>query len=178
MSTQVGVKDSCWLPTLLTLWRQKTQPLDPGPSSHRCPNTPRMREHPPIPVIDLADHIDRLKANDGLRFSQEYEQSIDPGQQFTWENSNMEVNKPKNRYANVIAMTTPEWCSPLLMLFQAVTTSTPNYIDGCRSRMPTLPHRDLSLPETLSDFLEDGVEQRSNNYCHDDKTGGVVTGEV
>jgi len=32
-----------------------------------------MREHPPIPVIDLADHIERLKANDGLRFSQEYE---------------------------------------------------------------------------------------------------------
>lgn len=24
-------------------------------------------------------------------------------QQFTWENSNLEVNKPKNRYANVIA---------------------------------------------------------------------------
>lgn len=34
---------------------------------------PGMREHPPIPVIDLADHIERLKANDGLRFSQEYE---------------------------------------------------------------------------------------------------------
>lgn len=34
-----------------------------------------MREHPPIPVIDLADHIERLKANDGLRFSQEYEVS-------------------------------------------------------------------------------------------------------
>lgn len=32
-----------------------------------------MREHPPIPVVDLADHIERLKANDGLRFSQEYE---------------------------------------------------------------------------------------------------------
>lgn len=30
-------------------------------------------------------------------------QSIDPGQQFTWEQSNLEVNKPKNRYANVIA---------------------------------------------------------------------------
>lgn len=29
--------------------------------------------------------------------------SIDPGQQFTWEHSNLEVNKPKNRYANVIA---------------------------------------------------------------------------
>lgn len=30
-------------------------------------------------------------------------QSIEPGQQFTWDNSNHEVNKPKNRYANVIA---------------------------------------------------------------------------
>lgn len=61
-----------------------------------------MRDHPPIPITDLADNIERLKANDGLKFSQEYE-SIDPGQQFTWENSNSEVNKPKNRYANVIA---------------------------------------------------------------------------
>lgn len=61
-----------------------------------------MRDHPPIPITDLADNIERLKANDGLKFSQEYE-SIDPGQQFTWENSNLEVNKPKNRYANVIA---------------------------------------------------------------------------
>lgn len=32
-----------------------------------------------------------------------FPQSIDPGQQFTWEHSNLEVNKPKNRYANVIA---------------------------------------------------------------------------
>ncbi|KAJ3595036.1 hypothetical protein NHX12_004341, partial [Muraenolepis orangiensis] len=45
----------------------------PGPSSHHSPNTPRMREHPPISVSDLADHIERLKANDNLRFSQEYE---------------------------------------------------------------------------------------------------------
>ncbi len=36
-----------------------------------------------------------------LRFL--FPQSIDPGQQFTWEHSNLEVNKPKNRYANVIA---------------------------------------------------------------------------
>lgn len=30
-------------------------------------------------------------------------QSIEPGQQFTWDHSSMEVNKRKNRYANVIA---------------------------------------------------------------------------
>ncbi|KAJ0033046.1 hypothetical protein NQD34_000153 [Periophthalmus magnuspinnatus] len=61
-----------------------------------------MASHPPVSLSELADHIERLKANDNLKFSQEYE-SVDPGQQFTWENSNLEVNKPKNRYANVIA---------------------------------------------------------------------------
>uniref|UniRef100_A0A8B9E966 Receptor-type tyrosine-protein phosphatase S n=1 Tax=Anser cygnoides TaxID=8845 RepID=A0A8B9E966_ANSCY len=29
--------------------------------------------HPPIPILELADHIERLKANDNLKFSQEYE---------------------------------------------------------------------------------------------------------
>lgn len=112
-----------------------------------------MMSHPPIPIHELAEHIELLKANDNLRLSQEYEvsiiccfcyeaagdmipltgpshslliksiagslfsppssmvnclfaaslQSIDPSQQFTWEHSNLEVNKPKNRYANVIA---------------------------------------------------------------------------
>ena len=64
--------------------------------------TPGMMSHPPIPVPELATHIDLLKMNDNMKFSQEYE-SIEPGQQFTWDNSSMEINKPKNRYANVIA---------------------------------------------------------------------------
>ena len=57
-----------------------------------------MMSHPPISITELHNHIEALKANDGLKFSQEYE-SIEPGQQFTWDNSNMEVNKPKNRYS-------------------------------------------------------------------------------
>ncbi|KAK1792769.1 hypothetical protein P4O66_012693, partial [Electrophorus voltai] len=67
-----------------------------------CVSSAGMATHPPIPIMDLADHLERLKANDNLKFSQEYE-SVDPGQQFTWEHSNLEVNKAKNRYANVIA---------------------------------------------------------------------------
>ncbi|KAM4557199.1 receptor-type tyrosine-protein phosphatase F isoform 7-T9 [Fundulus diaphanus] len=132
----------------------------PGPSSHRCPNTPRMREHPPIPVIDLADHIERLKANDGLRFSQEYE-SIDPGQQFTWENSNMEVNKPKNRYANVIAY---DHSRVVLTSVDAVPGSdyiNANYIDGYRKQNAYIATQG-PLPETLSDFWRMVWEQRSN----------------
>lgn len=38
-----------------------------------APTPPGMRDHPPIPITDLADNIERLKANDGLKFSQEYE---------------------------------------------------------------------------------------------------------
>lgn len=34
-----------------------------------------MASHPPIPIMDLADHQERLKANDNLKFSQEYEVS-------------------------------------------------------------------------------------------------------
>ncbi|MED6274143.1 hypothetical protein CHARACLAT_013486 [Characodon lateralis] len=68
-----GVKDSLLANSSDPVEMRRLNYQTPGPSSHRCPNTPRMREHPPIPVIDLADHIERLKANDGLRFSQEYE---------------------------------------------------------------------------------------------------------
>uniref|UniRef100_A0A673BFF0 Receptor-type tyrosine-protein phosphatase F n=1 Tax=Sphaeramia orbicularis TaxID=375764 RepID=A0A673BFF0_9TELE len=121
---------------------------------------PGMREHPPIPVADLADHIERLKANDGLRFSQEYE-SIDPGQQFTWENSNMEVNKPKNRYANVIAY---DHSRVVLTSVDAVPGSdyiNANYIDGYRKQNAYIATQG-PLPETLSDFWRMVWEQRSN----------------
>ncbi|XP_028328372.1 receptor-type tyrosine-protein phosphatase F isoform X9 [Gouania willdenowi] len=122
--------------------------------------TPGMREHPPIPVVDLADHIERLKANDGLRFSQEYE-SVDPGQQFTWENSNMEVNKPKNRYANVIAY---DHSRVVLTSVDAVPGSdyiNANYIDGYRKQNAYIATQG-PLPETLSDFWRMVWEQRSN----------------
>ena len=61
-----------------------------------------MVSHPPIPVSQLADVIDHFKASEGDGFAREYE-SIEPGQQFTWDASNAEVNKSKNRYANVVA---------------------------------------------------------------------------
>ncbi|KAI1883319.1 hypothetical protein AGOR_G00243970 [Albula goreensis] len=125
--------------------------------------TPGMREHPPISVCDLADHIERLKANDGLRFSQEYE-SIDPGQQFTWENSNLEVNKPKNRYANVIAY---DHSRVILTSVDAVPGSdyiNANYIDGYRKQNAYIATQG-PLPETFSDFWRMVWEQRANTIA-------------
>ncbi|XP_054371779.1 receptor-type tyrosine-protein phosphatase F isoform X9 [Molothrus ater] len=121
--------------------------------------TPGMRDHPPIPVSDLADNIERLKANDGLKFSQEYE-SIDPGQQFTWENSNLEVNKPKNRYANVIAY---DHSRVILTSIDGVPGSdyiNANYIDGYRKQNAYIATQG-PLPETLSDFWRMVWEQRT-----------------
>ncbi|XP_034065201.1 receptor-type tyrosine-protein phosphatase F isoform X5 [Gymnodraco acuticeps] len=155
-----GVKDSLLANSSDPVEMRRLNYQTPGPSSHRCPNTPRMREHPPIPVTDLADHIERLKANDGLRFSQEYE-SVDPGQQFTWENSNMEVNKPKNRYANVIAY---DHSRVVLTSVDAVPGSdyiNANYIDGYRKQNAYIATQG-PLPETLSDFWRMVWEQRSN----------------
>ncbi|XP_058698162.1 receptor-type tyrosine-protein phosphatase F isoform X3 [Poecile atricapillus] len=121
--------------------------------------TPGMRDHPPIPVTDLADNIERLKANDGLKFSQEYE-SIDPGQQFTWENSNLEVNKPKNRYANVIAY---DHSRVILTSIDGVPGSdyiNANYIDGYRKQNAYIATQG-PLPETLSDFWRMVWEQKT-----------------
>ncbi|XP_076871257.1 LOW QUALITY PROTEIN: receptor-type tyrosine-protein phosphatase F-like [Brachyhypopomus gauderio] len=131
-----------------------------GSSAPSCPNTPRMREHPPVSVCDLADHIERLRANDSLRFSQEYE-SIDPGQQFTWEHSNLEVNKPKNRYANVIAY---DHSRVILTPVDGVPGSdyiNANYIDGYRKQNAYIGTQG-PLPETLSDFWRMVWEQRTS----------------
>ena len=64
--------------------------------------TPAMIAHPPIPIDDLFQHIERLKSLNNAKFAAEYE-SIEPGQQCTWEHSILDINRQKNRYANVIA---------------------------------------------------------------------------
>ncbi|XP_076579071.1 protein tyrosine phosphatase receptor type Fa isoform X5 [Chaetodon auriga] len=145
---KAGVKDS--------LLAHSSDPVEMRRLNYQ---TQGMREHPPIATCDLADHIERLKANDGLHFSQEYE-SIDPGQQFTWEHSNLEVNKPKNRYANVIAY---DHSRVILMPVDGVPGSeyiNANYIDGYRKQNAYIATQG-PLPETLSDFWRMVWEQRT-----------------
>ncbi|XP_076580862.1 receptor-type tyrosine-protein phosphatase delta isoform X15 [Chaetodon auriga] len=134
-------------------------PTDPVELRRLNFQTPGMASHPPIPIMDLADHLERLKANDNLKFSQEYE-SIDPGQQFTWEHSNLEVNKPKNRYANVIAY---DHSRVLLSAIDGIPGSdyiNANYIDGYRKQNAYIATQG-SLPETFGEFWRMIWEQRS-----------------
>uniref|UniRef100_A0A672PXC9 protein-tyrosine-phosphatase n=1 Tax=Sinocyclocheilus grahami TaxID=75366 RepID=A0A672PXC9_SINGR len=118
-----------------------------------------MMNHPPIPISELAEHTELLKANDNLKLSQEYE-SIDPGQQFTWEHSNLEVNKPKNRYANVIAY---DHSRIILAPIEGITGSdyiNANYIDGYRKQNAYIATQG-PLPETFGDFWRMVWEQRA-----------------
>uniref|UniRef100_A0A3P9LBI7 protein-tyrosine-phosphatase n=1 Tax=Oryzias latipes TaxID=8090 RepID=A0A3P9LBI7_ORYLA len=118
-----------------------------------------MLNHPPIPISELAEHTELLKANDNLKLSQEYE-SIDPGQQFTWEHSNLEVNKPKNRYANVIAY---DHSRVILAPIEGITGSdyiNANYIDGYRKQNAYIATQG-PLPETFGDFWRMVWEQRA-----------------
>ncbi|XP_069377941.1 receptor-type tyrosine-protein phosphatase S isoform X10 [Paralichthys olivaceus] len=118
-----------------------------------------MMNHPPIPISELAEHTELLKANDNLKLSQEYE-SIDPGQQFTWEHSNLEVNKPKNRYANVIAY---DHSRVILAPIDSITGSdyiNANYIDGYRKQNAYIATQG-PLPETFGDFWRMVWEQRA-----------------
>ncbi|XP_067379128.1 receptor-type tyrosine-protein phosphatase delta-like isoform X28 [Channa argus] len=134
-------------------------PTDPVELRRLNFQTPGMASHPPIPILDLADHLERLKANDNLKFSQEYE-SIDPGQQFTWEHSNLEVNKPKNRYANVIAY---DHSRVLLSAIDGIPGSdyiNANYIDGYRKQNAYIATQG-ALPETFGEFWRMIWEQRS-----------------
>ncbi|XP_072516047.1 receptor-type tyrosine-protein phosphatase S isoform X11 [Salminus brasiliensis] len=134
-------------------------PTDPVEVRRINFQTPGMMNHPPIPITELAEHTELLKANDNLKLSQEYE-SIDPGQQFTWEHSNLEVNKPKNRYANVIAY---DHSRVILAPIEGITGSdyiNANYIDGYRKQNAYIATQG-PLPETFGDFWRMVWEQRS-----------------
>ncbi|XP_065810014.1 receptor-type tyrosine-protein phosphatase S-like isoform X4 [Labrus bergylta] len=134
-------------------------PTDPVEMRRINFQTPGMMSHPPIPISELAEHIELLKANDNLRLSQEYE-SIDPSQQFTWEHSNLEVNKPKNRYANVIAY---DHTRVILAPLEGILGSdyiNANYIDGYRKQNAYIATQG-PLAETFGDFWRMVWEQRA-----------------
>ncbi|XP_065118391.1 receptor-type tyrosine-protein phosphatase S-like isoform X1 [Paramisgurnus dabryanus] len=134
-------------------------PTDPVEMRRINFQTPGMMSHPPIPITELPEHTERLKANDNLHLSQEYE-SIDPGQQFTWEHSNLEVNKPKNRYANVIAY---DHTRVILAQTDGIMGSdyiNANYIDGYRKQNAYIATQG-PLPETFGDFWRMVWEQRA-----------------
>ncbi|XP_045464788.1 tyrosine-protein phosphatase Lar isoform X5 [Harmonia axyridis] len=125
-------------------------PSDPVEMRRLNFQTPGMISHPPISISELGNHIEKLKGNDNLKFSQEYE-SIEPGQQFTWDHSNMDINKPKNRYANVIAYDHSRVILPPEEGMLGSDYINANYCDGYRKHNAYVATQG-PLQETFCDF--------------------------
>ncbi|CAD5214257.1 unnamed protein product [Bursaphelenchus xylophilus] len=132
----------------------------------------------PIPLSDFRSHVDRLKMNGNEGFIKEFE-SIDTDQHFTWDNSNLEVNKPKNRYANVVAydhsrvilktVTRSATGGPRALGLDAVYDEeeepgsdyiNANYINGYFKEKAYIATQG-PLPETFADFWRMVWEQES-----------------
>ncbi|KAL5278678.1 PTPRD family protein [Megaselia abdita] len=138
-------------------------PSDPVDMRRINNQTPGMLSHPPISIAEFSNQIEHLKANDNLRFSQEYE-SIEPGQQFTWNHSNLEYNKSKNRYANVTAY---DHSRVQLALLPGATGSdyiNANFCDGYRKHNAYIATQG-PLQDTFIDFWR---------MCWEQKTATIV----
>lgn len=116
-----------------------------------------MLNHPPVPFSELAEHIDVLRMSNNLK--DEYE-SIEPGQQFTWEHSYMDYNRPKNRYGNVVAY---DHSRVILGQIDGVPGSdyiNANYCDGYNKPSHYIATQG-PLPNTVGDFWRMVWEQKS-----------------
>ncbi|KAG9509735.1 Tyrosine-protein phosphatase Lar, partial [Fragariocoptes setiger] len=145
------------LPDLTDRPYATAQPSDPVELRRLNYQSPAMINHPPVPISELANHIEELRTGDNLK--QEYE-SIEPGQQFTWENSNLDVNRPKNRYGNVVAY---DHSRVVLRPIDGIIGSdyiNANYCDGYRKPNAYIATQG-PLSDTVSDFWRMVWEQNS-----------------
>ncbi|GMT14634.1 hypothetical protein PFISCL1PPCAC_5931, partial [Pristionchus fissidentatus] len=103
--------------------------------------------HPPVPITELSNHIEKLRANNNVGFIQEFE-SIETGQQFTWDASSADYNKHKNRYANVVAYDHSRVRIDGLLGSDYINA---NYIDGYERERAYIATQG-PLSETADDF--------------------------
>ncbi|VDN17132.1 unnamed protein product, partial [Dibothriocephalus latus] len=131
----------------------------PVPRSVKSVDNMALPGQPPISLDHLAVHVTNLKSFDNNGLYKEYE-AIDPGSGYTWQNANLDLNKPKNRYANVIAY---DHSRVLLRQLPGIVCSdyiNANYIDGYQRQNAYIATQG-PLPETFADFWRMVWEQNS-----------------
>ena len=106
----------------------------------------------PIPVSNLSAYVNAYHEGNDHMFSEEFQLiDRDPQPHFTWENSSLKANRPKNRNANVVAY---DHSRVVLKSINAITGSDyihANYITGYENEKTYIATQG-PLPLTFSDF--------------------------
>uniref|UniRef100_A0A8B9M108 protein-tyrosine-phosphatase n=1 Tax=Astyanax mexicanus TaxID=7994 RepID=A0A8B9M108_ASTMX len=127
-------------------------PTDPVEMRRINFQTPGMMSHPPIPISELAEHTELLKANDNLRLSQDdtYPYQTQPS---LISHAYEMVRKTKHRHAY-------SYSRIVLPGIMGSDYINANYIDGYRKQNAYIATQG-PLPETFGDFWRMVWEQRA-----------------
>ena len=119
----------------------------------------------PFSVHRFQKVIEELRRNDYELMRNEYE-SIDPGQEFTWEVSNKEENKSKNRFANVVAYDHS----------RVLIGKKDSFLNGTRSSIVGSVHTNMSFNKTFDEEMDDYINANYiDGYC---KTKAYIATQV
>lgn len=136
-----------------------------------------MASHPPIPIMDLADHLERLKANDNLKFSQEYEVSVYKCWSSNWDEccrvlSHTDYNVRSCLITEHASRSQTDFKS--LSLFSVVASNARAFSDIFQEALilsyPCQPHSSSSMSTMCQLALVDGGQMRaevSNGFLSD-----------
>nr|CAH8872596.1 unnamed protein product [Trichobilharzia regenti] len=112
-----------------------------------------------IPISRLPEHVAMLKRDSGIAISDEYE-SIETRTDLTWKHANLEENRPKNRYANVIAYDQSRVILSEIGHVPGSDYINANFIDGYQKKNAYIATQG-PLPGTFYDFWRMVWEQNS-----------------
>jgi len=119
-------------------------------------NYPTHPDHPPIPLSIFPKHVAKLHRSENNGFKTEYEQ-LEIGKGYAWDVAHLQENKPKNRYANIVAY---DHSRVILSQCNGADYINASYIDGYRQPNAYIATQG-PLPCTFNDFWRMIWEVRS-----------------